>query len=126
MQPAMSKKILVVDDSSSVRRQVQMALSEGGFTVLEAGDGLEGANMIDRHRDLALVICDVNMPLMNGLDLLEQVKAKPEHAALPIVMLTTEGKPALIQQAKRAGAKGWVIKPFKPHLLTIAVQKLTA
>jgi two-component system, chemotaxis family, chemotaxis protein CheY len=122
----MSKKILVVDDSSSVRRQVQLALEDTGFTVLEACDGQEGVDMIEQHPDLALVICDISMPKIGGLELLEQVKANPAHAALPIVMLTTEGKPALIQQAKRTGAKGWIIKPFKPHLLMAAVQKLTA
>lgn len=120
----MSRKILVVDDSSSVRRQVQMALAETGFTVLEASDGREGIELIEQHRDLALVICDVNMPRMSGLEMLEHVRADPANAALPIVMLTTEGRPGLIQQAKRAGARGWVIKPFKPHLLLAAVRKL--
>ncbi len=121
----MPKKILVVDDSSSVRRQVQLALVEAGFEVLEASDGCEGAEIIARNSDLALVICDVNMPRLGGLEMLELVKQDPVNAALPVIMLTTEGRPALIQRAKRAGARGWVIKPFKSHLLVAAVQKLT-
>lgn len=120
------KKILVIDDSSAVRQQVSMALGQAGFEVLEAVDGLDGAETIRADRDLALVICDINMPGMNGLEMLERVKAEPENATLPIVMLTTEGQPSLIQRAKAAGAKGWIVKPFKAQMLVATAQKLTS
>lgn len=122
----MSKKVLVVDDSATVRQQVRLALSQSGFDVVEAVDGVDGQDKISTTPDIKMVICDVNMPRMNGIDMIEAVHATGRHAGLPIVMLTTEGQPALIQRAKAAGAKGWIVKPFKADLLVAAVQKLTA
>ena len=122
----MGKKILVVDDSRAVRQQVSMTLSQAGFEVLEAEDGEQGADVIRKDSDVAMVICDVNMPRMNGLEMVEAVKAEPAFAALPIVMLTTEGQPALMKRAKAAGAKGWIVKPFKAAMLVATAQKLTA
>lgn len=119
------KKILIIDDSSSVRRQVAGALTTAGFEVLEASDGVDGAAQIRGQTDLALVICDVNMPRMNGLDMLETLKGELAQRQLPVVMLTTEGQPEAMARAKRCGAKGWIVKPFKEHLLLGAVQKLT-
>jgi two-component system chemotaxis response regulator CheY len=121
----MSKKVIVIDDSATVRQQVAIALSQAGFEVIEASDGDEGVEVIERTTDAAMVICDVNMPRMNGLDLLEAVKKDGKNANLPVLMLTTEGQPQLIERAKKSGAKGWVVKPFKPELLVAAVKKLT-
>jgi two-component system, chemotaxis family, chemotaxis protein CheY len=118
----MSKKIIVVDDSQSVRQQVALALNQGGFTVMEAVDGLDGFNAISKTPDLALVICDVNMPGVNGLEMLESLKQAGR--AVPVVMLTTEDQPQLINRAKKAGAKGWIIKPFKADLLLAAARKI--
>jgi two-component system chemotaxis response regulator CheY len=120
------KKVLVVDDSATVRQQVAMALTQVGFDVVEAQDGQSGAETIARDATISLVICDVNMPRMNGLEMLAHVKSDPKHAALPILMLTTEGQPALMRKAKEAGAKGWIVKPFNAALLVTTVQKLTA
>ena len=120
----MSKKVLVVDDSASVRQEVARALTSAGFTVIEASDGQDGATKIAENRDIALVICDVNMPRMNGLEMVEAVNAAGTAANLPIVMLTTEGDPNMVARAKRAGAKGWIVKPFKPELLVAAARKL--
>ena len=121
----MAKKILVIDDSASVRRQVSGVLCSAGFLVLEATDGLDGAERIRADADLALVICDVNMPRMNGLDMLESLKQEIADRQLSVVMLTTEGQPEAMARAKKSGAKGWIVKPFKEHLLLGAVQKLT-
>jgi two-component system chemotaxis response regulator CheY len=117
------KKILVVDDSSTVRQQVGLALTQAGYTIVEAGDGVEGLAMLEKG-GISLVICDVNMPRMNGLDMLENVKRDTKHAALPVVMLTTEGQPALVDRAKKAGAKGWIVKPFKAEMMIAAIGKL--
>ena len=120
------KKILIIDDSATVRHQVRAALLGNGFEILEAADGVEGLSTITEQPDLAAVICDVNMPRMGGLQMLELAKAKGLMATLPVVMLTTEGQPALVQQAKALGAKGWIVKPFKPELLVATMRKLTA
>jgi two-component system chemotaxis response regulator CheY len=121
-----AKKVLVIDDSATIRRQVKAVLVPGGFEVLEACDGTEGAEAINGTADLTAVICDVNMPRMGGLEMLESIKSDPRHLALPVVMLTTEGQSELVQRAKLAGAKGWIVKPFKPELLLAAIRKLTS
>jgi len=117
----MANKVLVIDDSMMVRKQVGMALGTAGFTVVEASDGVDALDKLVTHADVALVVCDVNMPRMNGLEFLENVRA-----GLPVMMLTTEGQPELIQRAKALGAKGWLVKPFKADLLVAAARKLTA
>ncbi|MGC4067636.1 MAG: response regulator [Polyangiaceae bacterium] len=122
----MGKKILVVDDSATVRQQVGLALTQAGFDILEAVDGMDGVEKMNHANDIALVICDVNMPRMNGLEMLEKVAAERKGAMVPVVMLTTEGQPELVERAKRAGAKGWIVKPFKAELLVAAAKKLTA
>jgi len=120
------KKVIVVDDSSTIRQQLKETLTGAGYEVLEASDGFEGIRTIDANADAAMVICDINMPGMSGVEMLTAVKACSNHAALPVVMLTTEGDPALIRMARKAGASGWILKPFKPDLLLATVGKLTA
>lgn len=120
----MAKKIVVVDDSRSVRQQVKTSLADAGYEVIEAEDGAEGVAKIRGNTDVAMVICDVNMPRMNGLELVAAIKKEGAYSTLPIVMLTTEGQPELIERAKKAGAKGWIVKPFKPELLVATVKKL--
>lgn len=118
-------KIMIVDDSMTVRQQVAAALSGAGFQVVEAVDGEDGLAQIAREKDLALVICDVNMPRLNGLDMLDKLRASDATATLPVLMLTTEGQPEYVMRAKALGAKGWMVKPVKPELLVSAVRKLT-
>ncbi|HWA76710.1 MAG TPA: response regulator [Polyangiaceae bacterium] len=120
----MAKKIIVIDDSPTVRQQVGMALKQAGFEVVEAVDGEQGLSTIQTVKDAAMAICDVNMPRMNGLEMLEALaRTGPQ---LPVLMLTTEGQPQLVERAKKSGAKGWIVKPFKADLLVAAVKKLTA
>lgn len=121
----MTKTILVVDDSGTVRQQVSMALKQAGFTTVQANDGREGLTAIETDPSIAMVICDVNMPNMNGLEMVEQVKSKPEHQALPILMLTTEAQPSLVKRAKEAGAVGWMVKPFDANQLVQTTKHLT-
>jgi two-component system chemotaxis response regulator CheY len=118
------KTVLVVDDSETVRKQVRQALEPAGYLIVEAFDGQDGLEKIRAATGLSLVLCDVNMPRMTGLDMIAQVHA--EGVITPIIMLTSEGQPSLIRRARESGAKGWIVKPFKTDLLVSAVNKLTA
>ena len=118
------KKILVVDDSDTVRQQVRQSLGPAGYDILEAVDGMDGLEKLRGNTDLAAVLCDVNMPRMNGLDMI--ASAHSEGLAIPILMLTSEGQPSLIRRAKESGARGWIVKPFKVDLLVAAVNKITS
>jgi two-component system chemotaxis response regulator CheY len=118
-----AKTVIVIDDSQTVRRQVSMVLTGAGYEVVEAGDGAEGAEQITLNAGASLAICDINMPKVSGLDLLEKVRAQ-NRAHVPFIMLTTEGSPELIDRAVSLGAKGWIVKPFKPDMLLAAVRKL--
>jgi two-component system chemotaxis response regulator CheY len=119
------RKVLVVDDSETIRQQVGRALEQAGFSVIEAGDGIEGLDRVAQHQ-FSMVILDVNMPRLNGLDLLERLKGDPKTADVPVLMLTTEAHQTLMDRAKKAGAKGWVIKPVKMEHLISAVNKLAS
>jgi two-component system, chemotaxis family, chemotaxis protein CheY len=119
------KKILIVDDSETIRITVTATLESAGFAVLQAVDGLDGLAQLAEH-DIALVILDVNMPRLGGLEMLEKVQADPKLSKIPVVMLTTEAHFALIDRAKKLGAKGWMIKPVKPENLIAAAKKVVS
>ena len=121
----MGKKVLIVDDSSTFRAQVAGALSEAGFLVVEGVDGYDGIAKLAENPDISLVISDVIMPNMTGLEMLETIKAMPQHAGLPFLLLTTEGGKDMIDRARAAGAKGWLVKPFKSEQIVAAARKLT-
>jgi two-component system chemotaxis response regulator CheY len=117
-------RVLVVDDSVTVRQQVGSSLKQAGFDIVEAEDGADGLQKLNSDATIKMVICDVNMPRMNGLEMLEAIQREGKRTSVPVVMLTTEGQTQLIERAKKAGAKGWIVKPFKAPLLVAAVQKL--
>ncbi|MGC9402769.1 response regulator [Vibrio genomosp. F10 str. 9ZC157] len=119
----MKKKILIVDDSESLRQVVSIALEGAGFDVLEAKDGVDGLNKLDGVR-VHLIISDVNMPNMNGIDFVKQVKTLDKYKFTPIIMLTTENQEYLKEESRKAGAKAWMVKPFKPDQMLQAVSKL--
>lgn len=121
----MMAKVMVVDDSLMVRQQVRSTLSQVGFEIVEAHDGAEALERLAEAPDLALIVLDLNMPTMNGIELLRRLRSEGRSTRVPVIMLTTEGHPQLMQEAKALGAKGWIIKPFKPDLLVAAVTKLT-
>lgn len=121
----MNVTVLVVDDSATVRQQVATALSQAGFQVVEASDGSQGLNRA-KQGGIDCVISDVNMPLMNGIEMVTLIKQDPSLSSTPVVMLTTEGSKELIAKAKQAGASGWIVKPFKAEMLVAAVRKLTS
>jgi two-component system chemotaxis response regulator CheY len=119
----MGKNILVVDDSGSVRNVVGIALRSAGYEVIEACDGVDALNKLD-GRKVHLVISDVNMPNMDGLTLLRNVKAHPTYKFTPVMMLTTEAGEDKKNVGRAEGAKAWMVKPFKPEQIVAAVQKL--
>src|SRR5262249_48183482 len=119
----MNQKIIVIDDSDTVREQVSIVLSAAGYDIIEAEDGFQGANAIRDNPSALLAICDVNMPRLSGLDMLELL-GRQGGVGLPVLMLTTEGRPDLIERARASGAKGWMVKPFKPTMLLATVRKL--
>lgn len=119
--PTMPATVLIVDDSQLVRGMVVRALGAAGYRVVEARDGIEALTCLQQDRP-DLVICDVNMPRMNGVELLEAVRETPDVP--PFLMLTTEADPAVIAIAKAAGARAWIQKPFRVDLVLAAVRKL--
>jgi two-component system chemotaxis response regulator CheY len=117
------KKVLVVDDSAMVRRQVGNVLKTASYEVVEAVDGQDAREKLGTTPDVTMIVCDVTMPRMNGIELLTAIQQDGAYKG-PVVMLTTEGRPELIAQAKSLGAKGWLVKPLKPELLLATVAKL--
>jgi two-component system chemotaxis response regulator CheY len=119
------KKVLIVDDSETIRQEVARALGNAGFATVEACDGIDALDRI-AESDFSLVILDVNMPRLGGLDLLDRLQQDPKTKKLPVIMLTTEAQRSMIERAKSGGAKGWLIKPVMMEHLVIAANKLAA
>lgn len=119
----MHKTILIVDDSVSIRQVSQLVLTGSGFEVITAEDGRDALTKLDGKR-IHLIISDLNMPNMDGLTLLKQVKTLPAYRFTPFVMLTTESGEQAMAQGKAAGAKAWMVKPFQPANLLNVVNKL--
>ncbi len=119
----MSKTALVVDDSTSIRQMVSFTLQSAGFTVTE---GVNGQDAITKSagKNFNLVVTDLNMPIMDGLTLIRQLRTKPEFKFTPILMLTTESQDSKKQEGKAAGATGWIVKPFNPDQLLQVVAKV--
>ncbi len=120
----MAKTILIVDDSSSLRAVVKLALVRAGYAVIEAGDGKEGLLQLDKAPKVHLIVSDVNMPNMDGITFVSQLKQQVRFKFTPVVMLTTENQDAKVAQARAAGAKAWLTKPFDPAQLLDAVSRL--
>ena len=119
----MQKTIMVVDDSESLRQVVSIALEGAGYRVIEAKDGLDGLAQLTGDK-VHLVISDVNMPNMNGIDFVKQLKTLPKYKFTPVIMLTTESQQYLMEEGRKAGAKAWMVKPFRPEQMLEAVSKL--
>ncbi len=119
----MAKTILIVDDSTSLRQIVKMALDGMGYNVIEAADGQAALALLD-GREIGLVISDLNMPKMNGFEFVKAAKAKTTYRFLTVLMLTTENQTAKKEEGKAAGVKAWMTKPFTPSSLQSAVSKL--
>lgn len=119
----MSKAILIVDDSASMRQTLGISLKMGGYAVTEAVDGKDALAKLNGTK-FNLIISDVNMPNMDGITFAKSVKELPNYRFTPIVMLTTEGDERKKMEGKAAGVKAWIVKPFQPQGLLDAVAKL--
>ena len=119
----MSKTVMIVDDSASVRRVVGIALKGAGYAVIEGCDGRDALGKLTGQK-VHLIISDVNMPNMDGITFLKAVKQLPAYSFTPVIMLTTESEESKKREGQAAGAKAWVVKPFQPEQLVGAVQRL--
>lgn len=117
-------RILVVDDSSMARTQVRAMLQRQGYEVIEASDGLEALVQLDEHPQAGLLILDVHMPNMNGMELLERLRSR--GLSNPVIFLTAEADPEVIRRAKGLGANAWLVKPVRSDALASAVVKALA
>ena len=119
----MAKIIATVDDSASVRQMVTFTLTNAGYEVIEAVDGQDALTKLKGSR-VHMVLTDLNMPNLNGIELIRALRADPAFKFTPMVLLTTESQPEKKQEGKAAGATGWIVKPFKPEKLLAVLKKL--
>jgi two-component system chemotaxis response regulator CheY len=119
----MNKTIMTVDDSTSVRQMVSFTLKEAGYDVIEACDGKDALSKIS-NASLNLVVTDLNMPNMDGIELIKNLRTNSKYKFIPIIMLTTESQDSKKMEGKAAGATGWIVKPFKPDQLLAVIKKV--
>ena len=119
----MAKTILAIDDSAAIRQMVAFTLKRAGYEVVEASDGLDGLKKA-KAKTVDLILTDQNMPNMDGLDLVKNLRALPQYKTVPILLLTTESSDAMKAQGRAAGATGWLVKPFDPQKLIDTVKKV--
>ena len=119
----MAKTIMIVDDSSSLRQVVSMALKGAGYDTIEACDGKDALSKLTGDK-VHLIISDVNMPNMDGITFVKEIKKHPKYKFTPVIMLTTESQEGKKAEGQAAGAKAWVVKPFQPQQMLAAVGKL--
>lgn len=119
----MAKTVLVVDDSASIRQVVGITLKSAGYDVIEGSDGKDALSKLTGQK-VHLIISDVNMPNMDGITFVKEVKKLPAYKFTPIIMLTTESQESRKQEGQAAGARAWVVKPFQPAQMMAAVAKL--
>ena len=121
----MSKLVLTVDDSRTMRDMLHLALSEAGYRVIQAVDGVDGLEVLEgQHPDI--IVTDINMPRMDGFGFIEGVRKHGKHRATPILVLTTESDNEKKMRARQAGATGWIVKPFNPAKLVDALRRVAA
>jgi two-component system chemotaxis response regulator CheY len=119
------KTIMTVDDSSTLRQMVGFVLRGAGHEVVEAVDGVDALAKLNANgHAIHLILTDINMPNMNGIELVRQIRAIPQYKFVPVVLLTTESHPEKKQEGKAAGATGWIVKPFDPDQLLALVKKV--
>jgi two-component system chemotaxis response regulator CheY len=119
----MPKIALTVDDSKTIREMVSFTLKNAGYQILEAEDGVKAVEVIASN-NVDVVITDLNMPNMNGIELIKAIRANPKYVSVPVLMLTTEGDANKKVEGKNAGATGWIVKPFQPEKLVEVIKRV--
>ena len=119
----MPRKVLIADDSTSFRRMLESVLVDAGYEVAAAADGSLALSEAESFSP-ELVITDLNMPNMNGIDLIKALRSRSGFRFIPILVLTTEGQKESVQHGRDAGATGWLVKPFQPEKLLAVVRKV--
>lgn len=119
----MPKTILTVDDSISIRQMVKFTLTKEGYNIVEASDGKDALSKVGGAK-IDMVVTDLNMPNMDGITLIKELRKKPEFRFTPIIMLTTESQDEKKHEGKAAGATGWIVKPFQPEQLVTVTKKV--
>jgi two-component system chemotaxis response regulator CheY len=122
----MTMRILTVDDSRTMREMLKRALQDGGYTVVQAEDGVHGLEVLQSMEMPDVIITDVNMPRMDGLTFIEEVRSNPAFRGIPILVLSTESDLEKKARARKAGATGWIVKPFDPAKLVDAIRRVAA
>lgn len=117
-------RILIVDDSPAMRQTIVRALSLAGYSTLEASDGQDALDRIKDGEPIALALVDVNMPRLDGISLVRELRAMPHTRSIPILMVATEPRRERREEARQAGATGWILKPFRPESLVSRVREL--
>jgi two-component system chemotaxis response regulator CheY len=120
----MGKRVLVVDDSTSMRQMVSFTLTEAGFTVIEGENGQQGLDQAKNSGGVDLVVTDLNMPVMDGIEMIRNLRQLPAFQFTPILMLTTETDDGKKAKGKEAGATGWIVKPFEPTKLLKTIERV--
>jgi two-component system, chemotaxis family, chemotaxis protein CheY len=119
----MSKQIIIADDSKSIREVLAFSLTNAGYEVFVARDGMDALNFFD-GRSIDLLLTDYHMPNMNGLELIEKIRELEEYKYTPVLVLTTESQRSIIKEAKDSGATGWLLKPFNTDKLIQTLRKM--
>lgn len=120
----MSKKILIVDDSKAIRQSISFVLEENGYNIVEGSDGVDGLQKLTGEGKVDLIITDVNMPNMDGITFIKEVRQQGDYKFTPILVLTTESQKSMMDKGREAGATGWIVKPFSTDKLLTAVRKV--
>jgi two-component system chemotaxis response regulator CheY len=121
----MTKTILTVDDSRTIRSMLSLALGKAGFTTIQAEDGIEGLEALEQCMP-DVIVTDINMPRLDGFGFIDRVRRNDRYRAIPILVLTTESDAEKKERARRSGATGWIVKPFDPNKLIDAIDRVTA
>jgi two-component system chemotaxis response regulator CheY len=120
----MTKRVLTVDDSKTMLQMLQFALKQGGFEVIQGENGQEGLDLLEAN-DIDVIITDINMPVMDGITFIKELRKKPKNKATPVLILTTESSQSKKEEGRSAGATGWIVKPFDPGKLLEVIRKVS-
>jgi two-component system chemotaxis response regulator CheY len=120
----MTKRVLTVDDSKTMLQMLQFALKQGGFEVIQGENGQEGLDLLEAN-DVDVIITDINMPVMDGITFIKELRKKPKNKATPVLILTTESSQSKKEEGRSAGATGWIVKPFDPGKLLEVIRKVS-